>query len=346
MKYFLSMLMLLLILPLPVSASTMTAPTVPLSAESQMPEDTSSFGEGLSQLLQKALLTIHPHIQDALKVSVCLIASVMAVGILQTVSGSVKSAAELAGAACIAGTLLFNTNSMIHLGADTIQEMSEYGKLLYPVLTTALAAQGGITSSAALYAGTTAFVTLLGSAVSRLLLPMVYIFLALSVAGSVLTEPFFNRMKTMIKGFIGWCLKILLTVFTTYLSVTGVVSGTTDAAALKAAKVTISSLVPVVGSILSDASESVLVSASLAKNAAGIYGILAILALFLEPFLKIAIHFLILKITCAVCEILGTKNMTGLIDDFSSAMGLLLAMTGSVCLLLLISTICFLRGAG
>ena len=153
-------------------------------------------------------------------------------------------------------------------------------------------------------------------------------------------------MRDMLKGFVSWCLKTMLTVFTTYMSITGVVSGTTDAAALKAAKMTISTVVPVVGGILSDASESVLVSAGLMKNAAGIYGILAVLAVFLEPFLRIGSHYLLLKLTAAVSGIFGSKKMTDLIGDFSTAMGLLLAMTGAACLLLLISTVCFMKGVG
>ena len=82
------------------------------------------------------------------------------------------------------------------------------------------------------------------------------------------------------------------------------------------------------------------------RNAAGIYGILAILAVFLLPFLKIGCHYLLLKVTGALCAVFGVKRCTELITDFSSAMGLVLAMTGSVCLLQLISTVCFLRGVG
>ena len=82
------------------------------------------------------------------------------------------------------------------------------------------------------------------------------------------------------------------------------------------------------------------------KNAAGIYGILALLAILLRPFLKIGIHYLLLKATAAVCSVFGSKSTVGLIEDFSAAMGLLLAMTGSVCLLLLISTVCFMKGVG
>ena len=82
------------------------------------------------------------------------------------------------------------------------------------------------------------------------------------------------------------------------------------------------------------------------KNAAGIYGIVAVLAIFLEPFLRIGMHYLMLKLTAAVTAIFGCKEMTDLIGSFSEAMGFLLAMTGSVCILLLISTVCFLKGVG
>ena len=65
-----------------------------------------------------------------------------------------------------------------------------------------------------------------------------------------------------------------------------------------------------------------------------------------KPFVKIGIHYLILKGTAAIAGIFAPKNISELIGDFSGAMGMLLAVTGSVCLLLLISTVCFLKGVG
>lgn len=333
-------------LAVPVGAVQFTAPLVPEQGAEQMPEDTGSFGSGLLQLLQKALQALSPELREGIRVSVSLVAAVMMVSLLRTFSGRVTNLAELSGTAAIAGILLFNASAMIQLGADTVREMSEYGKLLFPILTTAMAAQGGVTTSAALYTGTVAIDMVISSLIARLLLPMVYLFLALATANGALGEDVLKKMRDLIKTAVSWCLKTILTVFTTYMSITGVVSGTTDAAALKATRVTISTLVPVVGGILSDASESVLVSASLAKNAAGVYGILAILTLFLVPFSRIGIQYLILKATAAACGIFGSKRMMGLIEDFSTAMGLLLAMTGAACLLLLISTVCFLKGVG
>ena len=335
--------LLLTFLLIPAKAAELTAPTVPESGRAIMPE-TSSFAQGLIQLLENAVNRLHPEISQAIRVMVSLAAAAMITGIVPCISSSCADLAQLVGAGCICSSMFMSMNSMIHLGAQTVSEICEYGKLLLPVLTAAMAAQGGLTASGALYAGTAAFNTVLNTMIHKILIPMVYLYLGFSAALSMTGEGTLKQMRDLIKIVLSWFLKTLLTVFTTYMAITGVVSGTTDAAALKAAKVTISSFVPVVGGILSDASEAVLVSASLAKNAAGIYGILAIGAVFLSPFLKIGVQYLMLKLTSGICSIFADKRLTELMGDFSTAMGLLLSMTGSACLLQLISTVCFLRG--
>lgn len=339
------LLLILCFLPVSASGAELIAPEVPDSAADIM-SDSGDFGEGLRQLLENILPRLRPDLLEASRVSLGILAAVMMIALLQSVSGTVGTTANFAGCITVSALLLFSTNSLIRLASGTVLEMSEYGKLLLPVMTAAFAAQGGITGSAALYSGTAVFNSLLTNLVSGIFVPLVYLFLVLSAGNCAVGEDILKRIRDMLKGFVSWSLKTVLTVFTTYMTITGVVSGTTDAATLKAAKVTISTVVPVVGGILSDASEAVLVSAGLAKNAAGIYGILAILAVFLRPFLQIGVHYLVLKATASICAIFGTKSMTELIGDFSSAMGLLLAMTGSSCLLLLISTVCFLKGVG
>lgn len=346
MKKLICMVVLILCLAPAAQASELTAPQLPGEAAERMPEQTQSFGEGLLEIMEGALLHLRPDLKEACRVSLTVIAAVLLLSLLQTIPSRVGWTADLTGTVVIATTLLQSANSMIHLASDTIQQLSDYGKLLFPVMTSALAAQGGVGASAALYAGTALFDAVLGSLISGALMPGVYLFLAMAAANSAVGEDILKKLRDLLKSGVSWCLKILLTVFTTYMSITGVVSGATDAAALKAAKVTISSVVPVVGGILSDASEAVLVGAGVMKSAAGIYGILAVLAVFLEPFTRIGLHYLILKATAAIASIFSSGRICGLIEDFSSAMGLLLAMTGAVCLMLLVSTVCFLKGAG
>lgn len=339
-------LILLICLSSPVSAAEITPPQVPQSGQALMPEETGDFGAGLWQLVRSAFSKIRPDLTEAAELCLGIGAVVLLISLMQNLPGSLEKATDLAGTVAIAAMLLSTTNSMVSLGTQTVRELSEYGKLLLPVMTSAMAAQGGLTGSAALYAGTALFDSVLASLVSNLLTPMVYIYLVLCAGNSALGEDVLKRMADFVKWLMVWCLKIVLYVFTGYMGITGVVSGTTDAATLKAAKLTISGVVPVVGGILSDASEAVLVGAGVVKNAAGIYGILAVLAVFILPFLRIGTHYLLLKATAAVCSVFGSKRMTELIGNFSTVMGLVLAMTGSVCLLLLISTVCFLKGVG
>lgn len=324
----------------------LTAPTVPDSGKTLMPTATDSLGDGLWELVRNALDGLHPDLNEAAGVCFGILAVVLLVSVLKLLPGEGERTTDFVGAVGISALLLQSSNSLIQLGLDTVEQISQYGTLLLPVMTSALAAQGGITKSTAVYAGTVLFDSLLCSLITGLLIPSIYIYLTLCAANAAIGEEILKKMSDFVKWLAVWILKTILYVFTGYIGITGVVSGTTDAAALKAAKLTISGVVPVVGGILSDASEAILVSAGLVRNAAGIYGILALLAIFAGPFLRIGCHYLLLKLTGAVCAVFGGKKCIGLVSDFSSAMGLLLAITGSVCLLQLISIVCFLRGVG
>lgn len=337
---------LMILLGLRVSAAEFTAPQAPEAAMELMPQETESFSDGVRILLKKAVMQLQPDLARAGTVCAEVIAVVILVSVLRSFPGSPAKTVEMAGAVIAAIVLLSETHTLIGLASDTVRELGDYGKLLLPVMTAAMAAQGMVSSSAALHLGTAVFDAVLGTAITSLLIPGVYVYLALSAANSALGEEMLAKLRDFVKWLSTWCLKIILYVFTGYMGITGVVSGSADAAALKAAKLTISGMVPVVGGILSDASEAVLVGAGMVKNAAGIYGMLVVLALCLGPFLRIGCQYLLLKATAALCAVFDAKKVSSLVQDFSGAMGLLLAMTGALCLLLLISTVCFLKGVG
>jgi len=344
MRILAIILLVLLILAVPAAAMDFMAPSAPEEAQRYLPDETENFGDGLRFVIKSAIQTIRPGIAEASGVCISLIAASLLVGLFVELSGNVKSIVELIGTV-LAGVFLFRpTNSLIHLGTEIIQRISHYGKLLLPVMTGALAAQGSVAKSGALYAATAFFDAFLSSSISELLVPLVYILLCIAVACNLFQQPILNDIRKFMKWLLTWSLKTILYVFTGYISITGVVGGATDATMLKATKLTISGMVPVVGSILSDASEAVLVSAGLMKNAAGIYGLLVVIALWIGPFLQIGILYLVLKCTAGICEMLGTKQMSALIKDFSAAMGLVLAMTSAVCFIFIISTICFMKG--
>ena len=332
---------LLACLSSPVQALDLTVPTVPGVEYSE----NQSFSEAVLEILGEAVSHFQPDLREAAGVCVTVLAAVAVLSVLSVVPGK-KIGVQLAGAVLVATVLLEPAHALISLGADTVMELGEYEKLLLPVLTAALAAQGGVGTSAVLYAGTAAFNALLSGLISGVLVPILYIYLALAVGHAAVGEEMLKKLRDLVRSAAVWGLKTVLYVYTGYITITGVVSGTTDTSLLKAAKLTISGAVPVVGGILSDASEAVLVSAAVVKNTAGIYGLLAILSLWIGPFLRIGAHYLMVKAVGTVSGVFGMDGVTSVIDAFAAAMGMLLAMTGAVCLMLIIGTICFLRGVG
>ena len=165
-------------------------------------------------------------------------------------------------------------------------------------------------------------------------------------ARAAVGESIIGRLKALFHWLLEWSLKLTLYIFTGYMAVTGVVSGSADAAAGKAARIAISGAVPVVGGILSDAADAVLLSASALGAGAGVWGILTVIALFCAPAVKIGCQYLMLKLTSAIAESLGGGRCGMLIGDFAGAMGLLLALVSTQAVLLLVSSLCFLKGVG
>lgn len=344
MNKLITVILLIFLLAVPADAMDFTAPDAPENAQTLMPNDTEDFADGLHFVIASALDVLQPSIVQAMRVCVSLIAVSMIVGLFSAFSPNMKLPVHMVGT-ITAGLILFHpVDALIQLGITTVEQISQYGKLLLPVMTGALAAQGGITKSGALYTATAFFDAFLSTMISDLLIPIVYVFLSVAIICSIFSEPFLKDIKHFLKWLLTWGLKTVLYIFTGYISITGVVGGTTDAAVLKATKLTISGMVPVVGSILSDASEAVIVSAGMMKSAAGIYGLLSIIAIGVVPFIRLGVQYILLKITSGLCQTLGTKELASIVKDFSTAMGLVLAMTGAISIIFMISTICFMKG--
>ena len=201
------------------------------------------------------------------------------------------------------------------------------------------AAGGAPAGAVARQMATMLFSDILLTLINRLLLPLVYTYLAACVAYAAVG----NDGLRQIAGFLKWTVSTILTgvmlVFVGYLSISGVIAGTTDAAAVKAAKFTVSSMVPVVGGILSDAAETVLAGAGILKNTVGVFGMLVVLSLCIVPFLQLGIHYLAYKLTAALSATVSEGRISSLIGDIGGAFGLILGMMGACALLLLISLV-------
>ena len=310
-----------------------------------VPEQGTDLSQGLGEILTEALGQARTSLGQAAGLCAAMLAVTLLCS-LCSMGQETSPAVTLAGTLGLSALFTSRLSALLQLGTETLGDLSEYGKVLLPVMAGAMTASGQVTSSTALYLGTAIFDTVLVSAANRLLIPCVSVLLALTIANSAAGNDLLSRLQNFVKDLATWGLRILLYVFTGYMTLTGVMSGKADATAVKAAKLTISTAVPVVGGILADASESVVLGAEVVKSTAGVYGALVMVGICAVPFLRLGIQYLMLKATAALCSVLGGKTHASLIDGFSQALGLVLAMVAAGCLMQLISLVCFMKGVG
>jgi stage III sporulation protein AE len=208
-----------------------------------------------------------------------------------------------------------------------------------------VALSGSPVTAAGLQGLTILFVQLLMRITKHILLPGVYLYLAIAAVEAAIEHQLLSQLRELLSWLFEKMLRMMIYGFTFFLSMTGVISGATDALALKTTKAAVSGMIPVVGSILSDASESLLAGAATAKNTIGVLGMLAVLSISLLPFFQVGIQYLIMKMTAACSGVIGLKPHVSMLKNISTAMGMVTALTGACGILLLISGACCMKVA-
>ena len=303
-----------------------------------------SLDEGIDYILDTGSDQIRGVVRKALRSGVLLLVTVLLCGVAQGIAAPAGLNQEvdvttIVGALAITAVAVADANSLIGLGRQALDSMEMFSKALLPTVAAAAAASGSPAGAVARQLATMLFSDVLLTLINRLLIPMVYLYIACCVAYAAVGNDGLKRIAGGLKWVVTWTLTSVLLVFVGYLTLSGVIAGATDAATVKAAKFAMSSVVPVVGGILSDAAETVLAGAGILKNAVGVFGMLVILCICVAPFLQLGIHYLTYKAASALSATVSNGRVAGLIDNVGGAFGLVLGMTGACALLLLISMV-------
>lgn len=303
----------------------------------------TGLDEGLSNLFSDAADQIGGLFRASLVTALKLMVVVLLCGLAESArpegQGDGLQAVTVAGALAITALTMTDMDTMIGLGRETIGRIEGFSGVLLPVVAALTAATGGVTAAALRQGATMLFSQLLITAMDRLLIPMVYAYVAVSCAHAAVGNPGLQRLAGLLKGAVNFLLTALLLAFVGYLTASGAVAGSADAAAVRAAKLAISRAIPVVGGILADASESVMAGVGALKGTVGAAGLVVVLAICLTPFLRLALQYLVYKGTAALCATVSQPRLSQLVDAIGSAFGLVLGMTGASALILLVSLV-------
>lgn len=253
--------------------------------------------------------------------------------------GMTRQAVRLAGAGGVALVALSDMQSLIGMGKETIEALGDFTAVLVPTLTAAAVASGSATAAPVRQTATVLCSGLLTRLINSILVPLTYAYAGTAVASCALDHQRLQPLCKLLHWVIVTVLTSVLLVYTGYITVAGAVTSAADASAVKAAQLAISGMVPVVGGILSNATETIFSGAAILRSSIGLFGMLGVLLFCMVPFLRLGLQFLIYKLVAAFSAIASNHPCAKLVQDLGSVFSLMLAMTGACALVVLISLI-------
>ncbi len=305
-------------------------------------ENFTSLGDGLSGLWERTCKLLAVTVQDSLGGVVLIMSAILLCSLAEDCFGA-AGGGRMLDPVPLVGTMVIllavgsNMKSLMGLGEQTIEELDIFSKALLPTLSAAAAAGGCAVSASVRQVATVFFSDLLISLIRSLLLPLVWVFVALSAADAILPAGRLSGIAQGLHKAATWLLSGSLLLFTGYLSLSGAFASSADSLTLRMARSAIGTAIPVVGGIISDAADTILAGAGVLRQSVGIVGTLTILATCILPFLKLGVQYLLLKLSAFFAAAVAPEPLVKLLHALSSAFGLVLGMTGATAAMLLIS---------
>ena len=286
----------------------------------------TALGETLASSLRAAVALM-------LLALLCGLADGTAEGAGETAVRFVPYAGVLGAAGLAAGDM----HSLIGLGLETLDELAAMAKLLLPTIAAAMAGGGCVGSASVWQVGALMLSDVFLSLMRDVLVPVLYCMIGTAAAGALLEQSRLSLLSKGIGKLLSWGLSAILIVFTAFLSVSNLLAGSADRLAVKVGKTVISGAVPVVGGILSDATEAVAATALTLRGTLGVLGVFSVLALCLVPLLRMAVQYLFYQLAAFFSGMVGSQSLSKFLEQLSSAFSLMLAMTAGGAFLLLVS---------
>lgn len=280
---------------------------------------------------------VREHFGGALKEALVPLGAVLAITVLCAVAEQLDFSAKDAGfdfvsfggCLAIAAATVTDLRSAVALGGETVRALGEYSHALLPTLTTAAVMAGATVSAGAKYAAAALLSDVLLTTAESLILPLICAYVATVAAGAALGTDQLASAAKLLQWLTKTLMKALAAAFTGYLALTGILKGAVDAAAVKAAKSALSAALPVVGRTISDAAESLVAGAGIARNAVGSFGMLAVIAAVALPVLRLGLRVLLYKAVAAVAAAASGGRLKKLLEGIGNACSMLLGLVGA-----------------
>lgn len=232
--------------------------------------------------------------------------------------------------------VLSNFSDIINMVKTSIIDLVGFSNSLIPLMITLMLTTGAIVSAGVVKPVLLILINFIGNFITNFILPLVILGTTLAIVSKISNKVIIDKLAKFMKSAGVWILGIIMTLFVTILSLEGSITETVDGVTAKTAKAAVSTVIPVVGKILGDATDAVIGCAGILKNAVGFVGILVIVGICITPIIKLSLLSFTYFIASCVCQPIADEKVIGLLDSISDTFKILLAIIFCVSVMLII----------
>ncbi len=252
--------------------------------------------------------------------------------------GTLESVFSTVGVLCIAATIVAPILECVRNVAQVIHDLSIFMLSFIPVYTGVMMAGGQPVTGAAYNTFLFGACEVISQIAAGTLVPLLGIYFAFCLVGSVNPALDLGGAANLIKNVTVWTLGFLMTVFVGLLSVQGLVSASADTVAVRATKFAIGSLVPVVGSALSEAFNSLQGCVNLLKSSIGAFSVLVTVITVLPSLIQCLFWKLVLAVSQVVADLFGLAGISKLLKAASTVLTILVSILLLFAMLIIVSS--------
>jgi len=232
--------------------------------------------------------------------------------------------------------VLNNFSDIINMIKETTYNLVGFSNSLIPLMITLMLTTGAIVSAGVIKPVLLFLINFIGNFIINFILWLVIIGTALSIISKISNKVRIDKFAKFLKSSSIWILGIIMTLFVTILSLEGTITEGVDGVTAKTTKAAVSTIIPVVGKILGDATDAVLGCAGILKNAVGFVGIIVIGGICITPIIKLTLLSLTYYIASCVCQPIADEKILGLLDNISDTFKIFLAIVFCISVMLII----------
>ena len=232
--------------------------------------------------------------------------------------------------------VMANFSNIITEMKQAVQNLASFANTLIPLMITLMITTGSIASSSMLQPILLLLITFISNFMSNILIPIALVSTALGIISKISDQVQVEKISKFLNSGMIWLLGTILTLFISITSLEGGLTSSIDGVTAKAAKTAISSVVPIVGSILGDAVNTIVGCSNIIKNAVGIVGIIVILAICIRPIIQLAILSIIYYLGAALCEPIADTKIVGILEQLGGTFKIFLAVMVALTVLVII----------